>query len=255
MVDAHWKQQYTKYGTYEQEIARGNVRGAYPVSAYGKLIASSSSTRTLVQTQDGTTLHVPQSVQMALVSSSVNDTDGGSGVRTVVVEYLNGDLDYSFELVTLNGTTPVNMLATDVRWVYAVHMATAGNGGVAAGSITVTNGGNTYAQMTAGQRSSHSSFYRVPRNKTLYVSSMYGGSSSGTAATSVLLEFCTSQIDGLNQQETGLVYSQAGIALQDNSTTLSLNVPLPVAAGHIAGFIATCDKGATITAGFIGWVE
>lgn len=255
MVDSHWKQQYTKYGTYEQEIARGNVRGAYPVAAYGKLLAGGPVTRTLVQTQDGTTLHVPQGVQMALVSTSASDAAAGTGVRTVVVEYLNGDLDYSFELVTLNGTTPVNMLATDVRWVYAVHMATAGNGGVAAGNITVTNGGNTYAQMTAGQRSSHSSFYRVPRQKTLYVSSMYGGASSGTAATSVLLEFATSQINGLDQQETGLIYTQAGIALQDNSTTLSLNVPLPVAAGHIAGFIATCDKGATITAGFIGWVE
>lgn len=254
MIDSHWTQQYTKYGTYEQEIARGNVRGAYPVSAYGKLIASGASTRTLVQTQDGTSLHVPQGVQMSLVSTSANDAAGGSGVRTVVLEYLNGDLDYSFELITLNGLTPVNTLATDIRWVYAIHMATAGNGGVAAGNITISNG-DTYAQMTAGQRSSHSSFYRVPRQKTLYVSSMYGGSSSGSAATSVLLEFCTSQIDGLNQQETGLVYSQAGISLQDSSTTLSLNVPLPVAAGHIAGFIATCDKGATITAGFIGWVE
>ena len=254
MIDLHWTQQYTKYGTYEQEIARGNVRGAYPVSAYGKLIASGASTRTLVQTQDGTSLHVPQGVQMSLVSTSANDAAGGSGVRTVVLEYLNGDLDYSFELITLNGLTPVSTLATDIRWVYAIHMATAGNGGVAAGNITISNG-DTYAQMTAGQRSSHSSFYRVPRQKTLYVSSMYGGSSSGSAATSVLLEFCTSQIDGLNQQETGLVYSQAGISLQDSSTTLSLNVPLPVAAGHIAGFIATCDKGATITAGFIGWVE
>lgn len=255
MTDSHWKQQYTKYGTYEQEIARGNVRGAYPVSVYGKLTTSGAVTRTLVQTQDGTTLHVPQSVQMSLVSTSANDVEGGSGVHTVVVEYLNGDLDYSFELVTMNGLTPVTMLATDVRWVYAVHMATAGNGGVAAGSITVTNGGHTYAQMPTGQRCSHSSFYRVPRNKTLYVSSMYGGSSSGSAATSTLLEFCSSQIDGLNQQETGLVYTQAGLALQDNSTTLSLNVPLPISAGHIAGFIATCDKGATITAGFIGWVE
>lgn len=255
MTDSHWKQQYTKYGTYEQEIARGNVRGAYPVSVYGKLVASGASTRTLVQSQDGTTLHVPQGVQMSLVSTSANDTDGGSGVRTVVVEYLNGDLDYSFELVTLNGLTPVAMLATDVRWVYAVHMATAGNGGVAAGNISVTNGGNTYALMSSGQRCSHSSFYRVPRKKTLYVSSMYGGSTSGTAATSVLLEFATSRIDGLDQQETGLVYTQAGIALQDSSTTLSLNMPLPVTEGHVVGFLATCDKGATITAGFIGWVE
>lgn len=253
--DLHWQRSYTNFGSYENEISRGNVRGAYPVSAYGKVITSGSMTSGLVQSQDGTVLHVPQGVQMSLVSTSANDTEGGTGVHTVVVEYLNGDLDYSFELVTLNGLTPVTMLATDVRWVYSVHMATVGSGGMAAGNVTLSHNSITYAQMTAGQRSSQSSFYRVPRNKTMYVSAIYGGSSSGTAATSTLLEFVTSQINGLDQQETGLIYRQAGIALQDSSTTLALNIPLPVMAGHIAGFVATCDKGATITAGFIGWVE
>lgn len=255
MTDSHWKQQYTKYGTYEQEIARGNVRGAYPVAAYGKVTSAGAITRTLIQTQDGTVLHVPQGVQMSLVSTSAEDAAGGSGIRTVVVEYLNGDLDYSYELVTMNGLTPVTMLATDVRWVYAIRTATAGNTGNAVGTINLTNNSTNYGRVNIGERSSNSSFYRVPRNKTLYVSSIYGGSISGTAATSTLLEFVTTNVDGLNQQETGLFYTQAGVGLQDTSQTLSLTMPLPVTAGHIAGFIATCDKGATITAGFIGWVE
>lgn len=254
-TDSHWQQQYTKFGSYENEVSRGNVRGAYPVSSYGKLITAGGVTRTLVRDFDGSALTVPQSVQLTLVSDSANDSALGTGARTVVLEYLNGDLELSFEVISLNGTTSVNSVATDIRWVEAIHVATAGSGGVAAGTITAVNGGTTYAQISPSERTMHSSFFRVPAGKKLYINSMYGGSSSGTAATSTLLQLVSTQVNGLDQQETGLFYSQAGIALQDNSTALSLTMPLPVTAGHIVGFIATCDKGATITAGFTGWVE
>ena len=254
-VDSHWQQQYTKFGSYENEVSRGNVRGAYPISAYGKLVAGSGVTRTLVRDFDGTTLNVPQSVQLSVVSTSGNDAAAGTGARTVVIEYLNGDLELSFEVITLNGLTPVTTVATDIRWVEALHIATTGSGKTAAGNISVTNGGTTYGRISANERTMHSSFFRVPAGKQLYITSMYGGSSSGTADTSTILELLTTQVNGLDQQETGLFYTQAGIALQDSSTTLPLTMPFPVSAGHIVGFIATCNKGATITAVFTGWIE
>lgn len=257
LIDRHWQQQYLKTGAYEHEIARGNVKGAYPFAAYGKLIASSGVTDTLVHDQNGTVLHVPAStgVQMSVVSTSVDDAAAGTGARTIVIEYLNATLDTSIELVTLNGLTPVLTQATDIRWVQAVYVASTGSGLKPAGQIDVTNGGVVYSRVPVGKRSDHSSFRRVPRGKMLYISSMFGGASSGSAATSVLLELVTTQVDGLDQQETGLFYDQAGIALQDSSTTLTLNMPLPVGPGQIVGFVATCDKAATITAGLTGWVE
>jgi hypothetical protein len=253
--ERNWQEQYTKFGSYEHEIARGNVRGAYPVSTYGKLVAGSAVTNIMVQGQDGTVLRVPHSIQMSVVSTSANDTANGTGVRTVVIEYLNGNLDASIEILSLNGTTPVLTQATDIRWIQAIYAATMGSGGAAAGVISVTNNGNTYEQIAVGERASHSSFERVPRGKRMYITGLYAGASSGTAATSVLAELVTTQIDGLDQQETGLFYKTAGIALQDSSTTLALPLPLPVYAGQIVGFVATCDKGATITAGLIGWLE
>lgn len=253
--ERNWQEQYTKFGSYEHEIARGNVRGAYPISGYGKLVAGSAITNTLIQTQDGSALRVPQSVQMSVASTSANDTAGGSGARTIIIEYLNGSLDLSVEVLTLNGLTPVLTQATDIRWVQNIFVATAGNGGVAAGAISISHSGVVYDQIPAGDRASHSSFYRVPRNKRMYLTAMYAGASSGTAATSVLVELVTTQVDGLDQQETGLFYKVAGIALQDVSTTLPLSMPFPIQAGQIAGFVATCDKGATITAGFMGWME
>jgi hypothetical protein len=173
----------------------------------------------------------------------------------VVVEYLNGNLDYSFEMVALNGTTPVLTLATDVRWVQAVHVATAGSGGKAAGNITVTHNSVTYLKLSAGERTTYNSFTRVPRQRRLFITELYAASSSGSSASRILVEGVSTQINGLDQSETGLFYKVAGIALQDNSATLSLTAPLPVNAGQIFGFVATCDKAATITAGYLGWIE
>jgi hypothetical protein len=257
VINRQWQDQYTKFGSYEHEIARGNVKGAYPFSSYGKLTTTGAASDVLIQDHDGSTLLVPPApgVQMSIVSNSANDAAAGTGARTIVIEYLDGNLDFSFELITLNGTTPVNTIATDIRWVQAMHVATAGSGGKAAGQIDLNYNGNTYSRIITNERTSHSSLRRVPRNKKLFITSIYAGSDSGSSASRVLVELLLTQINGLDQQETGLFYSQAGIALQDNSTTLSLNMPLPVEAGHIIGFNATCDKAATITAGFIGWIE
>jgi len=254
-TENRWREQYLNTGSYEHEIARGNVRGAYPYGAYGKLTTSGAATDVLIRDDDGTTLVVPQGVQLSIVSSSANDSAAGTGARTVVVEYLNGDLDYSFEVVTLNGTTPVLTLATDVRWVQAVHMATAGSGGKAAGNITAANGGVTYLKILAGERTTHNSFTRVPRQRRLFVTQMYAGSSSGSSASRVLVEAVSTQVNGLDQSETGLYYKVAGIALQDSSATLTLTAPLPVNEGQIFGFVASGDKAATITAGYLGWIE
>ena len=253
--DHRWVQQYTKFGSFEHEIARGNVRGAYPMATYGQVIVPGAASRLLVRSQDGSTLSVPSGVQMQIASTSANDTAAGTGIRTIAMVYLNGDLDTSVEIITLNGTTPVNTVATDIRWVQNIYLVTAGSGGVSAGVIDVSASGVVYSRMLAGHRSSTNSFFRVPRGKRFYVTAMYGGSTSGTAAAGALMEFVTTEIDALNQQETGLYYATAGITLQDNSTTLSLPMPLPVSEGHIAGFVATVDKGATLAGGLIGWVE
>lgn len=253
--DHRWVQQYTKFGSFEHEIARGNVRGAYPVATYGRVTTAGAATKTLVRSQDGTVLSVPGGVQMSIVSTSANDTAAGTGARTIVMVYLNGDLDTSVEVITLNGTTPVNTVATDIRWVQNIYVATAGTGAAAAGVISISAGAVVHSRIAVGDRTSTNSFFRVPRGKRFYVDALYGGSSSGTAAASSIMEMVSTEIDGLNQQETGLFYVVAGIALQDNSTTLSLPMPFPVGEGHIVGFVTTVDKGATIAGGLIGWVE
>lgn len=254
-IDRRWRQSYTSFGDYEAEVARGNVRGASVVSSYGKASFPGASANVYIQPQLGTHFPTPQGVQMSLVSSSVNDAAAGTGARTVRLEYLNGSLDTMFETITLNGTTPVLTQATDIRFVQSMQAATFGSLLLTAGTVTLTQGGYTYCQIGTGERTHKSSFRRVPRNKLLMVSSLFAGSNSGTAAARALVQFCTSEISGLDSQETGIIYAHMGVELQDNSLALTNKLPFPVGEGHIYGFVSSTDKSATLTAGITGWLE
>lgn len=253
--ERNWQEQYTKFGSYEHEVARGNVRGAYPFSTYGRVEIPGAATNIMVQCQDGTDIVVPQGVQMSVASTSADDTVNGTGVRTIVIEYLNGNLDSSFEILALNGTTPVLTQATDIRWVQSIYAATFGSYRKAVGQIDVSNNGNVYARIKVDNRNSHSVFRRIPRNKRLLLTSLSAGSISGNAAAKTIIEVVTSSIDGLDQQETGFLYKIAGVGLQDGSQTRALPSPVAISQGTIIGIVATCDKGAAVTAGLIGWIE
>ena len=247
--------QHLKIGSYTQEIARGNVRHAYSIMSYGQVDTGTSVTDLPVRSCNGGDIKVPQSVQMSINSTSSDDSAAGTGVRSVVLEYLNGDLDLSYEVIVLNGTTPVTTLATDIRWIQGLHGATFGSNGKAVGDISVTNGADTYAQILSNERTCKTSFRRTPRDKTILVNSIFASSNSGTWAARSTVQLVTSKIDGLDQSETGLLYPRAGVALQDSSTTLSLDMPLAITSGHIVGFVATTNRNSTVGAGFIGWVE
>lgn len=252
---SHWKQQYLKTDSFLHEIARGNVRESYPFSAYGRVTTLGAESGVLVRSQDGTSLDVPDSIQMSIVSTSAEDSENGTGIQSVVIEYLNSTLEYSYEVLILDGLTPVNTIATDIRWVQAVHMATFGSNTRAVGTVTVENSGIVYAQINPQGRTTVSSFRRVPKDKTFYIMTMYGGASSGTAAAKTDLNLVTTEMNGIDNQESGIVYPQLGISLQDATTTLTLPLPYAVTEGHIVGFLTGTDKAASVVAGYLGWIE
>jgi hypothetical protein len=105
----------------------------------------------------------------SLVSGSAND-DGdpaGTGARTVQVSYVNSSGNLATETVTMNGTTPVAMVASALH-IYRMRVLTAGSGGVAAGAITATAATDTTVtdSIALGHNVSHSSFYRIPTGHT-----------------------------------------------------------------------------------------
>jgi hypothetical protein len=76
--------------------------------------------------------------QRSMSSANANDTAAGTGVRTVEIVYFTttGTGPFS-EVITMNGVTPVNTVATDIRFIEKMTALTVGSGGTNAGIITL----------------------------------------------------------------------------------------------------------------------
>lgn len=240
------------------EVTRGRVEGATPVVIDGYLVTSGAAAEVLVL--DGSSIKdpnvaPPEGLQMSIVSTSAQDGPGGTGVRSISMHYLDDALAPHDEVIVLNGTTPVLTSATNIRWVGEIHLVTYGAGKAFAGDLAVSNAGTRYKFLSAGSRTTRSSAYRVPAGKRLIVHTIYAGSSSGTSAARVTVDFVTSRVDTMSFADAGLLITQGMIALQDNSVILSDGALYALPAGEIIALRATTDKAATITAGVYGWLE
>lgn len=85
--------------------------------------------------------------QRSIKSSSALDAAAGTGARTVVLTYYDNSLNGpNTETITLNGTTAVNTVATNIRFIEKMEVTTAGSTLSNQGTIslyTTTAGGGT----------------------------------------------------------------------------------------------------------------
>lgn len=108
--------------------------------------------------------------QMTIVSESANDSSIGTGVRTVTFHLLDSDGNEFTETVTLNGTTEVDTIATNIRFVNDMHSSSVGSDGSAAGHIKVYKKGSSglvYNMIHIGGNKSLVPVRMVPLGKTL----------------------------------------------------------------------------------------
>lgn len=125
--------------------------------------------------------------QRSLVSSSASDASAGVGARTVLLTYYDQNLvgPYS-ETVTLNGTTPVNTVATNVCFIESIRVITVGSNGGNVGTLTLkaaaAGGGATIGTIIVGDNETNWCHHyvatgRVMELRTVFASvrSMYSG--------------------------------------------------------------------------------
>src|SRR3990167_6165721 len=62
----------------------------------------------------GTYIFPSSGIQMQISSTSADDDEGGTGVNSVIVNYLDNDYYEKEETITLNGTGVINTVATDI---------------------------------------------------------------------------------------------------------------------------------------------
>lgn len=192
---------------------------------------------------------------MSVVSTSANDAAAGTGIRTLDINYLDANLAPQLETVTMNGVGAVLTVATNIRFIQSVHIATVGSGKVAAGTITISNGGTTYARVEIGEVRSSCSVRMVPAGKRLIVTSFFAGSSSGAGAASAIIQLASPQINTRDFTTSNILVPFTATVYQDSSGGITPVCPTAFTAGQSVGIIFSVDKAATLVGQWLGWLE
>ena len=132
--------------------------------------------------------------------------------------------------------------------------ATVGTGGKAAGEITASNGGTTYAEINAGFTRALSSARMVPAGYTAYIAGASVGSVSGAGKTAIVTLAAT-EIYGFSMIDPLAFFPLAGISMEDNSVTYEFPILIKVSEGNIFAMTYTTSGAATLTGAWYGWLE
>ena len=131
-----------------------------------------------------TTIPTPDSAgeQMTVVSESVNDTIAGSGVQKVRVRWLDETGAAGSEELDMDGTTGVDLVEANVRFVQDMYATQVGSGGVADDHIKIykkTDTGLVYNMIAQGGNKSMVPHRMVPLDKILILKGWHATEAQG----------------------------------------------------------------------------
>jgi len=108
--------------------------------------------------------------QRSVVSTSVQDAAAGTGSKQVRIIYLDSNYVQRTEDVVLNGTTPVNTVATDIRFIEDFFVI---QGAAAVGALkimtAVAGGGSEFCGIGVATTQAFLCHHYVPAGKTAYI--------------------------------------------------------------------------------------
>jgi len=232
---------------YLTSISRGLIPGSSIFTSNG-VLTTAGATNQAITPSGQCNIPAVAGVQMSFVSTSIQDSAAGTGIRTLLMSYLDAGLNSKSEIIALDGTTPVLSVATDVRFIQTLMVVTAGNtSGVAAGNIISSDAAVNYGQISTGSRLQESAYRMVPVGKVFIPHLILASSISTTADT-------TSLFKAVFRSITYFVPSNA-MGVQNNSLVIPLSAGRPIPAGTIFGIEHTTNKAGTVTASMIGHLE
>lgn len=187
----------------------------------------------------------PGGQQMQVQSSSASDTAAGTGVRTMMIHYLDASGNDQTETITMNGVTPVLTVATNIRFVNELHTQTVGSNNFAVGTITITpvaTPGTVYNQIDPNNNIDLSSQFMVPSGKVFIMESLAaeGGASAGGKSADIRL--CSTDDDG-QLLATNIFVAKDSILTFNSGFQKTFPVPLIIPALSIIKFIAYDTSG------------
>ncbi len=137
--------------------------------------------------------------QMSVISESAEDNPTGTGTGSIRIEYLDAGGFEQEEVIIMNGTTAVDLVASDARFIQAIHSETLGSGnvtGVTAGHIRIYKTSDAtlvYNMIAGGGNMSLLPHRMVPCGKTLHLKEWIVGEGNNKRLTMRLRADCTPQ--------------------------------------------------------------
>lgn len=243
---------------YYVDIAEGNVSGHTPWKKTGFNDDVDIGSENL-WTVGGLYVYPTSAMQMEVVSSSGDDASGGTGIKTVELTYLTSDFTEGSEIITLNGTSTVTTVATNIYRVNNFRAKTVGTGGKAAGNIDVRHrsGSPIYSRISTNMTRARNSAYTVPKDKKLYVTNItfsVGGILKNEAYT---VRFTTqAKYDNVSGENLDFFMPYSEVLLEDMPFTKEISIPTGIPAGVDINVLATAYTANCMCISILrGWLE
>ena len=236
------------------DVARGKVAGARQaqIEGYTKGIINGTRDVSELGVND---IPIPSLAgeTMQVVSTSANDTDGGSGIHSVIIEYIEPITEVLKSIeVALSGTTAVT-IPVPIAFVSDMYTKMANNLNVKAlGDITIFNGANIYNKISIGGNKSLTLFRYIPKNKNFYVTSL--AVSGNSKAISIRLR--ANITDNLTSLDTFI--TRAVEVSAEGACLITFDPPMVIIGGHYlkaSSFSETVDSNGIVSVGLNGWLE
>jgi hypothetical protein len=148
---------------FNAEVARGTEAGYTLWNKFGYNTDIDTAAGETIWSVGGMFQPLSSGETVDVVSSDANDTNGGTGVNSVVLYGVDENWLSQTEVVTMNGTTPVT---TTSQWlgINRVAVFLSGSGQTNAGAITVTasTAATVQAEMPAGGAVTQQCIFFVP---------------------------------------------------------------------------------------------
>ncbi|MCK5607962.1 hypothetical protein KAR91_39140 [Candidatus Pacearchaeota archaeon] len=247
---------------YRHEVAAGNLSGHVRLVGLGE--------RESVQTPvgdigediwKGIATQIPHppvaGERMTVVSTSAQDGVGGTGIRNIRIEYIDGNGDAQTEDIIMDGLTPVNTSAIDIAFVNHMLATSRGSNGVAVGNINIYKFGDSstvYTRIMAGGNKDLTTAIRIPDGVTYFLNEWHG-SVAGNKPTIIRLRSTDWNGTLYNGDDPVFIFKDTAFIAEGNFDR-SLDPPIPIPGGStIKGSVWAEQAGVFVSMSFNGFYE
>lgn len=170
------------------------------------------------------------SAQRSIVSASANDTSAGTGARTIKITYLDstGAGPYT-EIITMNGTSAVNTVNTNICFIEQIEVVTAGSTGSNVGIISLkaatAGGGVTVGTIAATDNQTFWAHHYIPISKTMNITGVAVSHNGTTVGSGGVFTVNAKTIGVTNAIDTQI---SDFIRLYGQASTFSRNYSSPI---------------------------